>query len=463
MVRVCIYLLVAAIFICPSNVCAAEEFLTEFKSLIHRDTWSENWTDSDGQLVQREVSDEIYTLAFQAAIDKYKHLHIKARKKPYYLDGPLILRSGDSIKADPTAEIRLLPNTNTCMVRNENIVGFAKQAVPAALTPDRNISIEGGIWTTLANGDPKSNGNLRGHSSKKNYVPNTHGVILFQNIADLSVRNITVRKSKPFAIHLGNANNFLIDGLKLDHHGRDGVHVNGPSSNGVIRNVSGSSHDDTVALNAWEWRNYAPSYGPIHNVVIENISGAEVNIPSANSIRLLPGVKQFSDGKTLECSIHDIVIQNIRDIKEFKMYDQPNLEHGREHDYSLTLGRLRNIYLKNLEFSRPGVIQIAAQVEQLHVNDVKLNFNPTANFKLVEIGPMSRTWRHTDDPTHWVEIFSPDRDVTVKNFSLKQVKVNGQLVAEPQARFVQVRDQQLNPDYPNTTPRGGIGKARLLP
>src|SRR5205823_3187528 len=104
-------------------------------------------------------------------------------------------------------------------------------------------------------------------SSKQQPVPGTHGVILLHNVSKVSVRNVTVRQSRAFAVHLGNVRDFLVEGIRLDRHWRDGVHVNGPASNGVIRDVSGDSFDDTVAIAAWDWRNYAPSFGPIHNLL----------------------------------------------------------------------------------------------------------------------------------------------------------------------------------------------------
>ena len=131
------------------------------------------------------------------------------------------------------------------------------------------------------------------------WVFGTHGVILLQNTRRISVKNVTVRKSKPFAIHLGNVHEFEIDGLTLEDHYRDGVHVNGPASQGTIRNVRGNSHDDPVALNAWEWKNYALTYGPIRDVLVENVTGAS---SGTNAIRLLPGVKRFDDGTELGVS-----------------------------------------------------------------------------------------------------------------------------------------------------------------
>ncbi len=55
-------------------------------------------------------------------------------------------------------------------------------------------------------------------------------------------------------MHLGNIRDFTVDGLTLDNHGRDGVHVDGPASHGIIRNVSCDSRDDKVALVAWTHR-----------------------------------------------------------------------------------------------------------------------------------------------------------------------------------------------------------------
>ncbi len=443
-------------------VFSADDSLSSFASLVHTESWSETWLDEEGKSQSRSVTEEIWTEAFQAALKNNKIVYIPARKKPYYLDGPIILQSGDSIKADPSAEIRLKPNTNTCMVRNKNIVSFAERKIPKDQPMDTDITIEGGIWTTLATGDKKANGNIRGYSSKKNYIPGTNGVILLQNVKRVRILNVTIKESKPFGIHLSHAEQFVVDGVSLDHHRRDGVHVNGPSSEGLIRNVKGNSHDDTVALNAWDWRNSAPCFGAIHHITIEHVSGSIPGKRSADSIRLLPGVKLFKDGKTVDCSIYEIIIRDIKDIREFKFYDQPNLEQGRDNDFSYKLGKLKNIHLKGLKLTRPGVIQIAADVDGMYVEDVDLQFSPADNFKLVEIGPMSMTWRPSTDSSKWVEIFSPDRDVTVRNFHLGKIRINNQLVPDAESRFLQVKDQQINTDYPNTFPRGGTGKATLL-
>ena len=99
----------------------------------------------------RSVTAKIWNAAIQATLDKHGSVHLSNRGAPYYLDAPIILKSGQKLTADREAEIRLKPGSNTCMVRNEHIVGFADQPVPDDLPPDTDITIAGGIWTTLAN------------------------------------------------------------------------------------------------------------------------------------------------------------------------------------------------------------------------------------------------------------------------------------------------------------------------
>jgi hypothetical protein len=453
--------LLAALLLAPlATLQAGDRALGSFGNLVHTESWTEEWPDAAGKAETRTVTAEVWTAAMQAALDAQGTLHIPAREKPYYLDGPLILKSGQKLIADPRAEIRLQPGCNTCLVRNEKVAGFADKLVPSDTKLDTDIAIEGGIWTTLATSRSEANGNLRGASAKQNPVFGTHGVILLQNVRRVTVRNITVRQSKAFAVHLANAHDFTVDGLALDAHRRDGVHINGPASHGVIRNVRGDSGDDTVALNAWEWKNYAPSFGPIHHILVENVTGAPEGVPAANAVRLLPGVKRFSDGATLDCPIHDITLRRISDIREFKLYDQPNLELGRDKDFSLGVGTLKNIRFEALTFNRPGVIELHADTDGFTIQNVTIAFPPAPDWRLLAIGPKSQTYKHagSTDPAKWTEIFSPDLDCTVRNVTITGVRARDSQTELPMERVVRVIEQKLNPDYPKTTPRGGTGK-----
>jgi len=424
------------------------------------ESWTEIWPLASGSLETRAVTAEVWTQAFQAELDSKGHLHIPARIEPYYIDAPLVLKSGHKLTADAGAEIRLKPGTNTCMVRNERVATLNDRPVPSDGALDSGIIIEGGTWTTLST-PLSSNGNVRGRSATQKAAFGTHGVILLQSVRGASVRNITIRQSAPFGVHLSNTHEFTVENITLVEHLRDGVHVNGPASDGVIRGVHGSSHDDTVALNAWEWKNYAPSYGPIENILIEDVSGAPEGVPSSNSIRILPGVKRFDDGTLLDCPVRHITLRNINDIRDFKLYDQPNLELGRQNDFSAGIGTLQNIVFENLIFTRPGSIQVHANTDGLTVRCAKMLFPMPPGYRLVEVGPKSMTYKSGGpaSPEKWTEIFSPDLDCTVRNVSVSGVRTRDSQSDLPIDQIVRVIEQSLNPDYPKTTPKGGTGKA----
>ena len=464
---VCCWLLVVS-FLAPMAACPAagassdsskplKKALSGFMELVRTETWLEKRPDANGKIEAVNITAEIWTEAMQSALDADGALHIPARLQPYYIDGPLVLRSGQKLSADLLAEIRLKPGCNTCLVRNANAASFSDKPVSSDTTLDTDISIEGGIWTSLAVSSAESNGNVRGYSSRRNPAFGTHGVVLLQNVRRVHVANVTIRESRAFAVHLANAHEFTVENIKLDNHRRDGVHVNGPASDGLIRNVSGVSHDDTVALNAWDWKNYAPSYGPIERVVVEDVDGAPLGVPSANAIRILPGVKQFDDGTVLDCHVSNVTLRRIRNIQYFKIYDQPNLEVGRDKDFSAGVGNVKLLRMEELSFDRLGQIELHANTDGISIHDVRLLHGLSSDWHLLAIGPKSQTYK-TADPSRWTEIFSPDLDCTVRNVFITGVRSADSAVDLPIEQVVSVIEQKPNPDYPKTTPKGGTGK-----
>jgi hypothetical protein len=458
-------LFTALLFVPLAALQAAEKPLRDWQLLVCTETWTEKWPDASGKAETRHVMAEVWTQAMQATLDAQGTLHIPARAQPYYLDGPLILKSGQKLSADPTAKIRLKPGSNTCMVRSEHVVTLNTKPVPANQPLDTDITIEGGIWTTLATTENEWNGNLLGRSSKENPAFGTHGVILLQNVRGVTVKNLTVRQSRPFGLHLANAHEFTVENITLEEHRRDGVHVTGPASDGVIRGVRGNSSDDDVALTAWAWKNNAPSFGPIERITVEDVTGWPEDDHEGNiAIRLLPGVKRFEDGTMLDCSIRDITLRRITDIRHFKIYDQPNLERGRDTDFSIGVGTVKNLRLEDLTFNRPGQIQLHANTDGLSIHNVRVNHPITPDWHLLAIGPLSQTSKRgkSEDAAKWVEIFSPDLDCTVRNLTVSGVRTRDSQTDLPIEQVVKVIEQKPNPDYPKTTPKGGKGKGIWL-
>jgi hypothetical protein len=429
-------------------------------------SWTEEWPGEGGSVKTVEVIGEIWTDAIQAALDQLKMVVIPACEKPYYLDAPIVLHSGCRLVADPKAEFRLKPGVSTCMVRNANPVSGQAGPVPADSKPDTDLRVEGGIWTTLRTRiDPAlHNGNVKGRLDAQDSVPGGNGVFCFSNVRGLWIRNVTVRQSTAFAVHLAAVSRFLVEDVTLEHHGRDGVHLNGPCSDGIVRRIRGLTHDDFVALNAWDWKNCTPSFGPIERIVVDDLSGAD---QGSATLRLLPGNKIFPDGSRLDCCVRDCVFRNISGLYAVKMYDQPNLELGRDNDYSDPIGRIANVHFRGVTIRRPeapATFQIHADLDGMTLEDVRLAFPRKDDYRLVSIGPQSLMFRtDPNNPMGWTEVFSPDKDCTVRHLTLADVKDQPTGTGEgvPIANWeslVEVIQLKLNPDFPKTTPRGGTGK-----
>ncbi|MDD5704792.1 MAG: hypothetical protein PHR35_02625 [Kiritimatiellae bacterium] len=434
--------------------------VTAFESLATPSSWEEIWPEGTGELT-RTVEARLWNAPIRASLDKHGSVYLPKRDKPYHISEPIVLKSGQRIKADPEAEIRLIPKSNTCMVRNANVVDGKNKPVPEEAPFDTGILIEGGIWNTLSTRRGLLNGNGKGWINRGDSSISANGVILLSRVRGAVVRNLTMRQTGLHGIQISACRDFRVEGIIFDEHRQDGVHIDGPTSYGVVRDIRGVTWDDFVALIGWGWKGLDPTYGQIDHVLVEAIDGT-----SQRAMRLLPGTKTFDNGVKLPCPIVDCVFRDIRNIKSFSVYDQPPV-WGQETDCCDPIGTVSNVYFKGLAFDRPTHFRIALHVDGFSIDDVRLNFNPGPDYRLVEFGAMSATAkRKPDDPSTWVDVYNPNADFTVRRFRLSNVRVKTaegvRELPDPHTRLVRVTNQKLNPDYPRTTPRGGTGKAIFL-
>jgi hypothetical protein len=451
----------------------------QYRRLVRTGTWTEVRPDAAGRDQTVSVTAEIWTAAIQAALDEHRAVRIARRAEPYYLDGPLVLKSGRRLLADPAAEIRLKPSTDTCMVRNEHLLDGEDGPVGLGPQADRDILVAGGIWTTLAHAPKQLNGNLRGVPGGGMTVRGAFGVMLFNQVDGLQVKGLTIKEGRPFGIQMSVCRNFLIERITFVNHRCDGVHVNGPASDGILREIGGVTFDDMVALNAWDWRGSAMTFGPIERLWLQGIHGTLRPRPGptapwppsdgTSQIRLLAGTKRYPDGRKLDCDIRDCVFDGLDGLRTVKMYDQPNLG-CRDQDFADPIGRMINLHFRGIDVFRyigKPLFEIGSNVDGMRVQNVSLYFDlrqpPFDAYKLIEIGPQSDTYRpDPNDRRTWTEIYSPDKDCTVRRLGLSGLRYHtadgGQKRDVPGESLVRVIAQKPNPDYPKTTPKGGTGR-----
>lgn len=104
----------------------------------------------------------------------------------------------------------------------------------------------------------------------------------------VTVQNVTITSGiGKYALLLQNSSNFRV----RDCHfvtASDGVHVNGPASNGFITGITGTTGDDLVAIMPYDYTAYVwGNESDITNMVIDGVQGTS----STNLVKVLSGFK----------------------------------------------------------------------------------------------------------------------------------------------------------------------------
>lgn len=408
----------------------------------------------------------IYGDALQAALNKYKCIRISKREK-MYLEKPLVMKSGYRLLLDKKQHISNLPNLSTCMIRNENIInGECEKAT--FTNPNTDISVDGGIWDgglTPADGEDKRLGT--------GLTPEYKGalsIMIFINIENLIIKNAEfVGGGINYAVQLGCVRHFRIGDLTYIRYGRDGVHVNGPAAYGEICDLYGEDMgDDIVALNAWDWDNCAITFGTIEKIYVHD------NKTSNNELRLLPGRKMYGDSG-IDCDVRDCVLERLSGIYTFKLYCQPNIlnaENKNYHDVSGSVGRMGNVWFSDIDIDKNrdsgfhglpmnGIFDVGTDCNNIHFNNIRVLATKadveSRGLKFMSIGPLSAVWKNgSENPDDWGEVFSPNDICHAENIYFTNITFEDGKATTKEELTKEVK-MTVNPDYPNTTPKGGTG------
>lgn len=230
------------------------------------------------------------TAAIQAELDSGKKV-VELKDPLYLISRTLKIHSGQTLAAGRETRFLLAPGASCPLISN-------------AGSDDRDICIDGGIWdydnTRQAPNHWIGTDRLWTVREFEKDVP--HGWVLkFRFVRGLTIRNMTIRNPASFSVALSDIDGFLVENLRFEQTTwnpvplcMDGIHVNGNCHRGIIRNLTGKTYDDMVALNADDSPECSDSHGPISNILIENVTGE-------HSYRFM----------RLQCTA-DSVVENIR-------------------------------------------------------------------------------------------------------------------------------------------------------
>ena len=399
----------------------------------------------------------------ERTLSEYDYVMIPKLKKPMLLNRPIVLCSGKHLSVHPETVVRLQEGCGGCMVRNATLFDGRFQPLPDTCQ-DQNISVEGGIWEL---GDKE----ISPHDKNvvmQSFGEMTLGVFFFSNVERFAVRHAVIRKCCFYGILIAGGRHFEVEDILFEDNGMDGVHINGPACYGTVRNVSGTTGDDLLALNAWDWCRAAVSFGAIHHIEAENLSC------DGRELRLLPGRKTYEDGTKVECPIHDCTFRNLSGLYLYKMYQQPNCLNDLtgENDKSEIPGVIERVLFDNIQLGKIGglglgevsvdaVFEICADCKDISFQNIHMNTDQKTftqmGMKLVKVGPKSSTWkRGNTDPALWCELFDTELICTAEDILFQNICFTDGPCEDADV-LIGTTKLTPNPDYPNTTPKGGAG------
>ena len=379
---------------------------------------------------------KIWSEAFSFALKNYEKITISAGK--YYIDKSLVVPSNREITADENAEIILIKGVKSLLLRNENVIDGSDKPIPKTAIKDENISIIGGIWGE--ENDERLGYGASGCFDENHSMVGVSTCFLFSNMKNLTLKNLTFRHTAGFAIQIGNISDFTVENILFDGCFADGLHINGGTENGTVKNLCGHTEDDLIALNAYDWDNSSINFGKIENLTVDGVkceTGGNVH----KSIRIQPGVYPYKNGEKEDCFVKNLTIKNVSGVACFKMYLQTPA-YTTVPEKNVGVGRMENILFENIsaDTSEPvdkqpnylsgntvtgnfATFEIGSNVKNLAFKNVKtvLNRAKYPNSYFITVGPKTQYIAEKK-----LELFDPYVCCAVQGISFENVYINNE-------------------------------------
>lgn len=200
------------------------------------------------------------TEAIQELLDtKNPLIELPVPKAFYLIDKPLKIHSFQELRLSRYTTIKLADMSNCHMLENADY----KEG-------NRDIKITGGIWDYNNMGQLKNPYHYRTEEYPKAYDGR---IFQIKNVTNLLISDITFKDPVTYACCMDRVSYFTVEDVIFDFNlgnprpmNMDGIHIDGNSHFGLLRNLKGTCYDDLVALNADEG-----SDGPITHIEVDGI------------------------------------------------------------------------------------------------------------------------------------------------------------------------------------------------
>ncbi|MBO5262139.1 MAG: right-handed parallel beta-helix repeat-containing protein [Clostridia bacterium] len=403
--------------------------------------------------------DNVWTEAFQAALNEYEVIIIPKRNEPYIIDSSITIPSNRHIIAEDGAVIKIDKSSRVLLLRNESTQDGTHKKIN--YPQNQNITIEGGLWQDWC---PHRMG--YGASGMYDNDRSFFGVstcMLFNNMSNLTLKDMTFQNCGGFAVQLGDISRVIIENIRFISCFADGIHVNGNTKNIHIKNVYGEVGDDLVAFNMYDWQDSSINFGPCENAICEDLELSQSSHYKA--IRIEPGIYTYDDGSQVDCSLTNAIFRRIKGIKTFKLYCQtPPYKLG-ESPENGGVGSGDNIFFEDIDIDLDAPIDLLDEYLSNHPIkgtfagfelglNVKNLFLKNINLRLYRekyplsylmcIGPKSVRFK---DGT---EIFDPYFSSAAENIYFENVTVNGDRISDITPYIKEITFDRLYDDIPSS-------------
>ena len=202
----------------------------------------------------------------QSLLDKGGYVYIEGGT--YVITKPLIIRADTELVLAPDTVFVLADKANCAIIENASLNFKGERR-------DKNITVRGGIW------DGNNANQVR--RSREDRFRLTHyeddfyyGILMrFVGVDNFRICDITVKNPESYAMLLCATDGFTVENINLDYNllrvNMDGIHIQGPSKNGSVKNIRGTTNDDLVALNCDDTYACEITRGSIENVLIDGL------------------------------------------------------------------------------------------------------------------------------------------------------------------------------------------------
>ena len=409
---------------------------------------------------------KIWSDAFLLALKNYDIIKIPEGR--YYIDKSLVVSSDTEIIAEEKAEIILVKGTKTLLLRNENVIDGSNEKIPSDAPVDLNISVCGGVWGE--ENEERLGYGASGCYDENNSFEGVSTCFLFSGVENLTLKNLVFRSTAGFACQIGRVNGFSIENIRFENCFADGLHINGGVKNGSVKNLSGHTEDDLIALNAYDWDNSTINFGCIENLTIDGVH-SESGRNAHKSFRIQPGIYPYKNGEKEDCYVKNLTVKNVSGVTTFKMYLQTPA-YTDLPEKNVGVGRIENVLFENVtaDTSSPvdkqpnylngdpvtgnfATFEIGSNVKNMRLLNVrvKLDRKKYPNSYLITVGPKSQ---YIEEKR--LELFDPYVSATAENISYAEVFINGELTDDLSPFVKEVGFDNL---YPSLTP---FGKGRII-